>query len=73
VTETAPTSCGEIKGGIQLDGVHVYDRAVRMRSDTVNRLRDNDIEPTIIVGHQANSRILHKVRATSFFAFSDET
>ena len=31
-------------------------------SDTVNRLRDNDIEPTVIVGHQANSRILQKVR-----------
>jgi 3-oxoacyl-[acyl-carrier-protein] synthase-3 len=53
---------GEINGGIHLDGVHVYDRAVRMMSDTVNRLRDGDIEPTIVVGHQANSRILQKVR-----------
>jgi 3-oxoacyl-[acyl-carrier-protein] synthase-3 len=53
---------GEINGGIHLDGVHVYDRAVRMLSDTVNRLRDGDIEPTIVVGHQANSRILQKVR-----------
>jgi 3-oxoacyl-[acyl-carrier-protein] synthase III len=53
---------GEINGGIQLDGIQVYDRAVRMMSDTVNRLRDNDIEPTIIIGHQANSRILQKVR-----------
>jgi 3-oxoacyl-[acyl-carrier-protein] synthase-3 len=31
-------------------------------SDTVNRLRDNDIEPTVIIGHQANSRILQKLR-----------
>jgi 3-oxoacyl-[acyl-carrier-protein] synthase III len=53
---------GEINGGIHLDGIHVYDRAVRMMSATVNRLRDGDIEPTIVVGHQANSRILQKVR-----------
>lgn len=53
---------GEINGGIHLDGIHVYDRAVRMMADTLNRLRDNDIEPTIVVGHQANSRILQKVR-----------
>jgi len=53
---------GEINGGIRLDGIHVYDRAVKMMSDTVNRLRDSDIEPTIIVGHQANSRILQRVR-----------
>jgi 3-oxoacyl-[acyl-carrier-protein] synthase III len=53
---------GEINGGIQLDGIQVYDRAVRMMSDTVNRLQDNAIEPTIIIGHQANSRILQKVR-----------
>jgi len=53
---------GEINSGIRLDGIHVYDRAVKMMSDTVNRLRDSDIEPTIIVGHQANSRILQKVR-----------
>jgi 3-oxoacyl-[acyl-carrier-protein] synthase III len=53
---------GEINGGIHLDGIHVYDRAVRMMSDTVDRLRDHDTEPTIVVGHQANSRILRKVR-----------
>jgi 3-oxoacyl-[acyl-carrier-protein] synthase III len=53
---------GEINGGIHLDGIHVYDRAVRMMSDTVNRLRNHDTEPTIVVGHQANSRILRKVR-----------
>jgi 3-oxoacyl-[acyl-carrier-protein] synthase-3 len=53
---------GEVNGGIHLDGVHVYDRAVRMMSDTVNRLRNDDTKPTIVVGHQANSRILQKVR-----------
>lgn len=53
---------GEIGGGIQLDGMQVYDRAVRTMSDTVNRLHDNDIEPTVVIGHQANSRILQKVR-----------
>jgi 3-oxoacyl-[acyl-carrier-protein] synthase-3 len=53
---------GEIGAGIHLDGIQVYDRAVKLMSDTVNRLRDNDIEPSIIIGHQANSRILQKVR-----------
>ena len=53
---------GEIGGGIQLDGMHVYDRAVRTMTDTVNRLHDNDVEPTVLIGHQANSRILQKIR-----------
>lgn len=53
---------GEINGGIRLDGIHVYDRAVRLMPEVVKRLLDNDFEPTIIVGHQANSRILQKVR-----------
>jgi 3-oxoacyl-[acyl-carrier-protein] synthase-3 len=54
---------GEIGGGIQLDGMQVYDRAVRMMTDTVNRLHDNDVEPTVVIGHQANSRILQKISA----------
>ena len=53
---------GEIGGGIQLDGMQVYDRAVRTMSDTVNRLHDDGIEPTVVIGHQANSRILQKIR-----------
>lgn len=53
---------GEIGGGIQLDGIRVYHRAVKLMSDTLNRLRDNDIEPTIVIGHQANSRILQRLR-----------
>lgn len=53
---------GEIGGGIQLDGMQVYDRAVRTMSDTVNRLHDNGIESDVVIGHQANSRILQRVR-----------
>jgi 3-oxoacyl-[acyl-carrier-protein] synthase-3 len=53
---------GNIGEGIALDGVHVYDRAVRLMPEVVNRLLDDDAEPTIIVGHQANSRILQRVR-----------
>jgi 3-oxoacyl-[acyl-carrier-protein] synthase-3 len=53
---------GEINGGIRLDGIHVYNRAVRLMPETVNRLLESDVEPTIIVGHQANSRILHRVQ-----------
>ncbi len=53
---------GEFGGGIQLDGMQVYDRAVKTMSDTLNRLRDNGINPTVVVGHQANSRILQKIR-----------
>jgi 3-oxoacyl-[acyl-carrier-protein] synthase III len=53
---------GEIGGGIQLEGMSVYDRAVRTMSDTVNRLQDNGIKSNIVIGHQANSRILQRVR-----------
>lgn len=49
-------------GGIRLDGLNVYERAVRMMSDTVSQLRRRSVEPAIIVGHQANGRILQKVR-----------
>jgi 3-oxoacyl-[acyl-carrier-protein] synthase III len=53
---------GQIGKGIQLDGIRVYHRAVHMMSDTVKRLLDNAVEPTIVIGHQANSRILDRVR-----------
>lgn len=53
---------GEIGGGIQLDGMQVYDRAVRTMSETVNRLHDDGTKPTVVIGHQANSRILQKIR-----------
>ena len=53
---------GEIGGGITLDGMQVYDRAVKTMSDTLNRLHDDGIKPTVVVGHQANSRILQKIR-----------
>ncbi|OBK73993.1 3-oxoacyl-ACP synthase III family protein [Mycobacterium sp. 1274761.0] len=53
---------GEIGGGIQLDGMQVYNRAVRMMTETLDRLHDNGIKPNVVVGHQANSRILQKIR-----------
>lgn len=52
---------GEIGGGIQLDGMAVYDRAVRTMSDTVKRLHADGIESDVVIGHQANSRILQKI------------
>ena len=52
---------GRIGEGIKLDGMRVYQRAVRMMSDTVNRLQDNDIELAVVIGHQANSRILQRL------------
>ena len=53
---------GEIGGGIQLDGMQVYNRGVRMMSETVNRLHADGTKPTVVVGHQANSRILQRIR-----------
>lgn len=52
---------GEIGRGIKLDGMQVYDRAVKMMTDSLNRLHDKGIQSDVIVGHQANSRILQKV------------
>lgn len=52
---------GEIGGGIQLDGMAVYDRAVKMMTDTLGRLHTRGSAPDVIVGHQANSRILQKI------------
>ncbi|WNG94538.1 ketoacyl-ACP synthase III [Mycobacterium sp. ITM-2016-00318] len=52
---------GEIGGGIQLDGMAVYDRAVKMMTDTLDRLHTRGSAPDVIVGHQANSRILQKI------------
>lgn len=53
---------GQLGKGIQLDGMRVYHRAVRMMSETVNHLLDNDIKPSILIGHQANSRILERLK-----------
>jgi 3-oxoacyl-[acyl-carrier-protein] synthase-3 len=52
---------GEIGGGIHLDGMQVYDRAVKMMTETLNRLHGMGFAPDVIVGHQANSRILAKI------------
>lgn len=52
---------GEIGGGIQLDGMQVYDRAVKMMTETLEILNGKGFAPDVIVGHQANSRILQKI------------
>ncbi|MGW0191421.1 ketoacyl-ACP synthase III [Streptomyces sp. NPDC003362] len=49
-------------GGIHLDGVQVYDRAVRRMSESARYLAERDPAPTVLVGHQANGRILEQVR-----------
>lgn len=49
-------------GGIKLDGAQVYDRAVRRMSESAQRLFDHGPAPTVLVGHQANGRILEQVR-----------
>jgi 3-oxoacyl-[acyl-carrier-protein] synthase-3 len=50
-------------GGIHLDGMQVYDRAVRRMSESARYLAERDPAPTVLVGHQANGRILEQVRA----------
>ncbi|MEG3631210.1 3-oxoacyl-[acyl-carrier-protein] synthase III C-terminal domain-containing protein [Streptomyces poriticola] len=49
-------------GGIHLDGMQVYDRAVRRMSESAQFLFDRAPAPTVLVGHQANGRILEQVR-----------
>jgi 3-oxoacyl-[acyl-carrier-protein] synthase-3 len=49
-------------GGIHLDGVQVYDRAVRRMSESAQYLFDHGAAPTVLIGHQANGRILEQVR-----------
>ncbi|MFC9995516.1 3-oxoacyl-[acyl-carrier-protein] synthase III C-terminal domain-containing protein [Nocardia sp. NPDC127526] len=49
-------------GGIQLDGISVYHRAVRKMSESARRLFDVDPKPSVLVGHQANGRILEQIR-----------
>ncbi|GGS25229.1 3-oxoacyl-[acyl-carrier-protein] synthase 3 protein 2 [Streptomyces aureoverticillatus] len=48
-------------GGIHLDGMQVYDRAVRRMSESAQYLFDHGPAPTVMVGHQANGRILEQV------------
>ncbi|MER8225584.1 ketoacyl-ACP synthase III [Streptomyces sp. NPDC094143] len=50
------------EGGIHLDGMQVYDRAVRRMSESAQYLFDHGPAPTVLVGHQANGRILEQVR-----------
>ena len=49
-------------GGIHLDGLQVFDRAVGHLSESALRLAELDPPPTVLVGHQANGRILDQVR-----------
>ncbi|WP_066907195.1 ketoacyl-ACP synthase III [Millisia brevis] len=48
--------------GIVLDGQQVYDRATRMMAGVAAELCDATPAPTVVIGHQANARILDKVR-----------
>lgn len=48
--------------GIHLDGLEVYDRAVRRMSQAAQFLMDLDPAPSVVVGHQANGRILDQIR-----------
>ncbi len=50
------------EGGIHLDGSEVYDRAVRRMSESAQYLFDHGPAPTVLIGHQANGRILEQVR-----------
>ncbi|OPC84018.1 3-oxoacyl-ACP synthase [Embleya scabrispora] len=50
-------------GGIHLDGMQVYDRAVRRMTESAQYLFDHGPAPTVVVGHQANGRILEQVRS----------
>lgn len=49
-------------GGIRLDGVQVYDRAVRRMRESAERLFEYDPAPSVLIGHQANGRILEQLR-----------
>ncbi|WP_369226869.1 ketoacyl-ACP synthase III [Streptomyces sp. R39] len=49
-------------GGIHLEGLQVYDRAVRRMSESAQYLFDHGPAPTVLVGHQANGRILERIR-----------
>ncbi|MGV9315017.1 ketoacyl-ACP synthase III [Streptomyces sp. NPDC003691] len=51
-----------VPGGIRLDGAQVYDRAVRRMTEATRYLFDHGPAPTVVVGHQANGRILRQVR-----------
>ena len=50
-------------GGIHLDGTAVFDRAVRRMAESAQYLFDHGPAPTVLIGHQANGRILEQIRA----------
>jgi 3-oxoacyl-[acyl-carrier-protein] synthase-3 len=49
-------------GGLDFDGVQVYDHAVRRMSESAQYLFDHGPAPTVLIGHQANGRILEQIR-----------
>lgn len=49
-------------GGIHLEGAEVFVHAVRRMSESALYLFDHGPAPTVLVGHQANARILEQVR-----------
>lgn len=48
--------------GIHLDGVQVFDRAVHRMRESAERLFEYDPPPSVLIGHQANGRILDEIR-----------
>ncbi|MET9559679.1 MULTISPECIES: 3-oxoacyl-[acyl-carrier-protein] synthase III C-terminal domain-containing protein [Streptomyces] len=52
-------------GGIRLEGMQVYYHAVRRMSESAQYLFDHGRAPTVLVGHQANGRILEQVRGST--------
>jgi 3-oxoacyl-[acyl-carrier-protein] synthase-3 len=50
-------------GGIYLDGVQVYNRAVHRMTEVARRLFEHPPVPSVLVGHQANGRILEQLRS----------
>ena len=52
-------------GGIRMDGRQTFAQAVRRMTESAQYLFDHGAAPTVIVGHQANARILAQVRANT--------
>lgn len=55
----------ETDAGIHLEGMQVYYHAVHRMSESAQYLFDHGPAPTVLVGHQANGRILEQVRGST--------
>lgn len=53
------------EGGIHMEGMQVSYHAVHRMSESAQYLFDHGPAPTILVGHQANGRILEQVRLST--------